>query len=153
MDEFERLEVIGQTKAVKILKDLFKECKLNIEQHIEDKGGIDIYITATTKAGTVKKYAIEAKDRHKGHQEYNGMWMIEKKKMYKLIDDVSKDYTALYLNTFADDTYFIWNPMKNKFIDSEITAQKYTAKTSNYEVKPSYMFTIRDYIKSGTTMN
>lgn len=152
MDEFERAEISGQTKAVKVIKELFKNCKLNIVQHIENKNGIDIYVTATTKNGTTARYSIEAKDRSMEHKSFGGLWMIEKPKMYKLIDDVSKGYTALYLNTFGDNTYFIWNPMKNKFVDGIINAKKYTVKASAVVEKPSYMFDIKDFTQSGTTL-
>lgn len=153
MDNFEKLERIGQGKAVAIIKDLFKHCELNIDQHIIDKNEIDIYVTATTKNGKVGRYSIEAKDRHTDHNAYGGKWMIEKKKMYNLIDDYAKGYTTLYLNTFADNTYFIWNPFVNKFNEGIIRSEKYTAYPSDKVDKPSYFFNINDFVQSGTTRN
>ena len=63
MDIFDSTDMHGQSRILPTIKALFSGCTLQIEQHYEDKGGVDIYITATTKSGKEVWYAIECKDR------------------------------------------------------------------------------------------
>ena len=64
MDKFSNYDKKGQDKVVPILNELFSKCKdVNIEQHYQDKGRIDIFVTATTHSNITKRYAIECKDR------------------------------------------------------------------------------------------
>ena len=67
MDIFDSTDMHGQSRILPTLKAVFSGCPLQIEQHYEDKGGVDMYITATTKNNKEVWYAIECKDRKMHH--------------------------------------------------------------------------------------
>ena len=48
MNAFHKADKEGQKKVKDTIKVLFSGCTLTIDEHIEDSGYIDIYITATT---------------------------------------------------------------------------------------------------------
>ena len=70
MDLFNDADKYGQSRILPTIKALFSGCTLQIEQDYEDKGGIDMYLTATTKSGKEVLYSIECKDRKMPHTKY-----------------------------------------------------------------------------------
>ena len=110
MDIFDSTDMHGQSRILPTIKALFSGCTLQIEQHYEDKGGIDMYLTATTKSGKEVYYAIECKDRKMPHTKYQyDGYIIEDHKIKELMKAANKGYRPLYLNSFNDDYVIIWN--------------------------------------------
>ena len=52
---------------------------------------------------------MEIKQRLYGHNDFNGDWFIEMKKYNNLLDYQSSGYTSVYLNTFNDEYFAIWD--------------------------------------------
>lgn len=102
-----------QKQLVKaLITELFKNYDVIFDEANEENeyADIDILFTAYTKDGYfVKKYAMEIKQRLYGHTAFNGDWFIEVKKYNNLLDYQSSGYTSVYLNTFNDNTYVIWD--------------------------------------------
>lgn len=158
LDEFSEADKQGQDKVVPILKEMFKKCKdVVLEQHYEDKGGIDIYLTATTHKGYTKKYAIECKDRDYSHTSFSvpyketpAGWVIDVPKYEKMVKAANDGYMSLYLNTFSDNTYYVWDVVNSNSTYGKYKAGKTTVKKSEKIDKWGYFYTITDYVVSGT---
>lgn len=150
MDLYTNADATGQEKAVKILKDVFSNCTLDIEQHIEDKGRVDIIMTATTQSGVSKTYAIECKDRWFPHNQYPDM-MIDKEKYDVLKSYSASGYTPIYLNTFSDDTYIVWDLDKVDVDIRNVKTKRTTVEYNGYVDKPRCFFKTSDFTFSGTT--
>lgn len=150
MDLYTNADATGQEKAVKILKDVFSNCTLDIEQHIEDKGRVDIIMTATTQSGVSKTYAIECKDRWFPHNQYPDM-MIDKEKYDVLKSYSTSGYTPIYLNTFSDDTYIVWDLDKVDVDIRNAKTKRTTVEYNGYVDKPRCFFKTSDCTFSGTT--
>lgn len=150
MDLYTNADATGQEKAVKILKDVFSNCTLDIEQHIEDKGRVDIIMTATTQSGVSKTYAIECKDRWFPHNQYPDM-MIDKEKYDVLKSYSTSGYTPIYLNTFSDDTYIVWDLDKVDVDIRNVKTKRTTVEYNGYVDKPRCFFKTSDFTFSGTT--
>lgn len=118
MDKFSEADKIGQEKAIKYLYKAFEKCgaTLNIEQHFEDKGRIDMFVTATTINNITSKYSIETKDRYMPKDTYDN-YFIPLDKYNELMETVNRGYTPLYMNTF-DDGAIIWNVCKCRIYDA-----------------------------------
>lgn len=81
--------------------------KKNEEDEFAD---VDIIFSLWTKDGYfIKNYAVELKQRLYNHTDFNGDWFIEVKKYNNLLDYASSGYTGIYLNTFNDNTYVVWD--------------------------------------------
>lgn len=150
MDLYTNADATGQEKAVKILKDVFSNCTLDIEQHIEDKGRVDIIMTATTQSGVSKTYAIECKDRWFPHNQYPDM-MIDKEKYDVLKSYSASGYTPIYFNTFSDDTYIVWDLDKVDVDIRNVKTKRTTVEYNGYVDKPRCFFKTSDCTFSGTT--
>ena len=150
MDLYTNADATGQEKAVKILKDVFSNCTLDIEQHIEDKGRVDIIMTATTQSGVSKTYAIECKDRWFPHNQYPDM-MIDKEKYDVLKSYSASGYTPIYFNTFSDDTYIVWDLDKVDVDIRNVKTKRTTVEYNGYVDKPRCFFKTSDFTFSGTT--
>ena len=108
MDLFAYADKQGQSRILPTIKALFSGCTLQIEQHYEDKGCIDMYLTATTKNNKEVWYAIEFKDRKMSHTKYQyDGYIIEDKKIKSLLKAANKGYRPIYINSFSDN-YLIW---------------------------------------------
>ena len=149
MDIFSCVDAYGQNKALNIIKDIFSGYTLNIEQHIEDKGRVDILMTATTK-NKEYYYAIECKDRYFPHNHYDDM-MIEVNKYNTLKDYSSLGYKPIYLNTFSDDTYLIWNLNTCVKKEGYKTAKKTTVVEGEPVNRLRYFLPVSGYTFSGYT--
>lgn len=150
MDLYTNADATGQEKAIKILKDVFSNCTLDIEQHIEDKGRVDIIMTATTQSGISKTYAIECKDRWFPHNQYPDM-MIEQEKYDVLKSYSASGYTPIYFNTFSDDTYIVWDLDKVDVDIRNVKTKRTTVEYNGYVDKPRCFFKTSDFTFSGTT--
>ena len=116
MDLFAYADKQGQSRILPTIKALFSGCTLQIEQHYEDKGGIDMYLTATTKSGKEVCYAIESKDRKMTHTKYQyDGYIIEDKKIKSLLKAHKMGYRPIYLNSFNDNYIICWDLSKLDF--------------------------------------
>lgn len=116
MDIFDSTDMNGQSRILPTIKALFSGCTLQIEQHYEDKCGVDMYITATTKSGKEVWYAIECKDRKMTHTKYkDDGYIIEDHKMKELMKAANKGYRPIYLNSFSDNYIICWDLSKLDF--------------------------------------
>lgn len=149
-DLFTVADATGQEKVLRILNNIFSGCTLNIEQHTEDKGRVDIFMTATTHNGIRKTYAIECKDRWFPHSQYPDM-MLDKEK-YDVLKSYSKSgYTPIFFNTFSDDTYMVWDVLKATVDIRNHKTKKTTVEYNGYVDKPRCFFKTSDFTFSGTT--
>lgn len=116
MDLFNDADKYGQSRILPTIKALFSGCTLQIEQHYEDKGGIDMYLTATTKSGKEVLYSIECKDRKMSHTKYQyDGYIIEDKKIKSLLKAHKMGYRPIYLNSFNDNYIICWDLSKLDF--------------------------------------
>ena len=149
MDIFDSTDMHGQSRILPTIKALFSGCTLQIEQHYEDKGGVDIYITATTKSGKEVLYAIECKDRKMSHTKYQDSgYIIEDHKMKELMKAANKGYRPLYLNSFNDDYVIIWNLNNIDLNECGETGEKQfhrtTVKKSNNDIYTKNKITLKN---------
>lgn len=102
-----------QKQLVKaLIVELFKNYDVIFDEENEENefADIDILFTAYTKDGYfVRRYAMEIKQRLYDHSDFGGEWFIEMKKYNNLLDYLSSGYTSVYLNTFNDNIYAIWD--------------------------------------------
>lgn len=145
MNKFNEADKIGQEKILPTLKYLFRKCNLNIDQHIDDCGHIDIYFTATTKNGTEYYYAVECKHRRMPHTRYDN-YILEKNKEKYLMED--SKYKPLYLNSFDDGWIIIWDLSKNNQIEKlgEKVYNKYTVVESEKYVENKNALKVSDAV-------
>lgn len=148
MNEFNKLDEIGQNKILPTLYYLFRNCYLQIEQHIEDKGHIDIYMTATTQANKEKYYAIECKHRNMEHTKYDDYILEYSKEKY--LKENSK-YTPIYANSFDDGYVIFWDLSKNNEIKNigEKTYSKYTVIPSKRYVENKQAINVKSAVWIG----
>lgn len=131
MNLFHQADKKGQKKVVDTIKVLFSGCTLTIDEHIEDSGYIDIYITATTATKNSITYAIEAKDRNMPHTKYaEDGYILEDWKKKKLEEASKQGYRPLYINTFSDNKMIVWNLNKIDFSKCGETGLKTFHKTT-----------------------
>lgn len=149
MDKFSEYDKKGQDKAVTILKDIFSNCTLDIEQHIEDKGKVDIIMTATTPKGKKYKYAIECKDRYYPHNQYED-WMLEEHKYRDLMEYAESGYKPIFMNTFSDNTYICWNVSECQMHKKMFTTTKTTVEDNGSIQRYRYMLPTSECTYSGT---
>lgn len=158
LDKFSETDKKGQERAIPILKELFKKCKeVTIQQHYQDKGGVDIIVIATTHKGYTKKYAIECKDRYYKHTSFSrpynetpAGWVIDEPKYNTMTNISNEGYMPLYLNTFSDNTYYVWDVLNSNSTYGKYVASKTTVEESEKIPKWGYFYTIEDYVVSGT---
>lgn len=118
-DAYEKADAEGQNKVIPVIKDLFKT-ELEFEQHVTDKGGIDVYFTASTLSDKYI-YSMECKHRNYNHTRFaQEGYMIEDAKRDKLMNDYKKGYKPIYANTFDDGYIMFWDLSK---IDCEALPQ------------------------------
>ena len=138
MDKFTVADQYGQEKVLNILPQIFSGCSIVYEQHIEDKGRVDIELTATTSSGNSYKYAIECKDRTYKSTDYD-TWMLEWMKYNDLMKYQEMGYKPIYINTFSDNKYLVWNVNKTPIIRKTYTTNKTTVEASDKVTKVRYM--------------
>lgn len=114
MNTFQQLDEYGQSKVIPELNNIFSGFSMTYEQHVIDKGRIDIYFTAE-KNGNKYDYASECKDRWYTHTQFDE-WFIEVDKYNELMNSGKK---PLYINTFKDDWLIIWDLQKCKTLKEE----------------------------------
>ena len=147
MDKFQTYDKAGQIKVVEQLQKIFSAHTLNIEQHFEDKCSIDIYVTATTKTGKERYYAIEAKDRDYTHSSYD-VWFLEQHKYTTLMSEAGK-YSPLYINTFKDNWMVVWDLSKIDWSNVETstrTLSKTTVIDKGKQQKMVYMLPVNQAV-------
>ena len=110
MNKFQKLDTYGQSKVINELNEIFTKYQMNYDQHIIDKGRVDLFFTAST-VDNHYMYASECKDRWYNHVKFNE-WMIEIDKYNELMNNVDKGYKPLYINTFEDNWLIIWDLSK-----------------------------------------
>lgn len=102
-----------QKQLVKaLIVELFKNYDIIFDEENDknEYADIDILFTAYTKDGYfVRRYAMEIKQRLYNYTAFNGDWFIEVKKYNNLLDYQSSGYTGIYLNTFNDNTFVVWD--------------------------------------------
>lgn len=149
MDKFSKIDKDGQGKVIGILKNIFSNCTLDIEQHIEDKGRVDIIMTSTTPKGNEYKYAIECKDRYCSSTQYND-WMIEVDKYNTLKEYSEQGYKPIYFNTFSDNTFMVWNLDKAEINEGYQITPKTTVEDNGYINRLRYYLPSSECSCSGT---
>lgn len=108
LDKFQIKDYEGQLKASSILEDIFGNYEdVTIEYHILDRGRVDIFVVVNHK-NTIHKYAIECKDRLFTSTTFDTC-MLNPDKWGWLIAYKKLGYRPLFLNTFTDNKYFIWD--------------------------------------------
>lgn len=140
----------GQEKVVPILEDLFSGCTINLEQHIEDSGEIDIFMTATTKNNREYYYAIECKDREYRLSDFDD-WIIETRKYRALKQASIRGYRPIYINTFPDGEYLIWNLNLVEPTERVMKTKRTTVEDTGKVSRLRYLFDKNKYTASGTT--
>lgn len=151
MDKFTNYDKKGQDKVVPILKELFNKCKdVNIEQHYQDKGRIDIFVTATTHNDITKRYAIECKDRWFESTAYSEI-MLNPDKWGWLMGYKGLGYSPLFLNTFTDDKYVIWDVSKKNWDVGTFSVPVTTVVDNGRTVEPRFLLPMSDCIFSVST--
>ena len=131
MNLFHKADKAGQKKVKDTIKVLFSGCTLTRDEHIEDSGYIDIYITATTATNTSITYAIEAKDRDMPHTKYaEEGYILEDWKKKKLEEASKQGYRPLYINTFTDNKMIVWNLNKIDYSKCGETGERIFHKTT-----------------------
>lgn len=149
MSKFNDVDRIGQEKVLKLLPNIFSGYTLNFEQHIEDNGKIDIFMTASTESREYK-YAIEAKDRLYPSFAFED-WVLEYDKYKELMKSYKKGYRPIYFNTFPDNKYYVWDMTKTNFSSGSMTSKKYTVVPSGKVTRDRLFCPISDAVFSGTT--
>lgn len=151
MNKYNKADQQGQEIVVNILKEIFSACTLTLDQHYEDTSPIDIYMTATTKSGISRTYAIECKDREYTHNCFNDS-VIEIRKYNDLIESQKNGYKAIYFNTFSDGAYLVWDINKCKPIKREMTSNKSTVEPwKGKRTSLRYFLKNSEFIYSGST--
>lgn len=141
----------GQDKVLKILPKLFSGYTLNIEQHIEDNGKVDIFMSASTET-KLYKYAIEAKDRWHPHTAFaDEGWILEEDKYIELMEYYKQGYRPIYFNTFNDGTYVVWDVSKCKFTKGSKTSRRKTVEDKGKVTRDRLFVKVADCTCSGTT--
>lgn len=138
MDKFSAADQSGQEKVLKVLPQIFEKCNIVYTQHIEDKGRVDIELTATTSSGKEVKYAIECKDRTYKSDDYD-TWMLEWQKYLDLMKYEENGYRPIYINTFSDNKYLVWDVSKTPIIRKSYTTNKTTVEDSGKVTRVRYM--------------
>ena len=102
-----------QKQLVKaLIAELFKNYDVIFDEENDknEYADVDILFTAYTKDGYfVRRYAMEIKQRLYDHSDFGGEWFIEMKKYNDLLNYLSSGYTSVYLNTFNDGYFAIWD--------------------------------------------
>ena len=164
MDIFDKTDYRGQAIAVPVIKQIFSGRTINNLVQDYEKGGIDIYVTATTKSGEVRMYAIECKDRKPEHTAYqkpftdrdtgievNAGWAMDMPKYNKMLRASLSGYIPLYFNSFGDGTYAIWNAVESPHTYGKYKAGKYTVIPSDKIWKDGAFYEFKNAILTGYT--
>lgn len=149
MDKFSVADQAGQEKVLKVLPQIFEKCDIVYTQHIEDKGRVDIELTATTSNGNTCKYAIECKDRTYKADDYD-TWMLEWMKYNDLMKYEEQGYKPIYINTFSDNKYLVWNVSKTPIVRKSYTTDKTTVENNGKVTRVRYMLPTSGCCYSGT---
>lgn len=164
MDIFDEMDYKGQAIAVPVIKNIFSGRTINNLVQDYSKGGIDIFVTATTKNGEVRTYAIECKDRKPEHtafqkpfidkdtgKEVNAGWAMDIPKYNKMLRASLDGYIPLYFNSFSDGTYAIWNAIESPHTYGEYKAGRYTAIPSEKQWKQGAFYEFKNAVLTGYT--
>lgn len=164
MDLFDERDKKGQEIAVSVIKKIFSGRTINNLEQDYSKGGIDIFLTATTNNGSVRAYAIECKDRAFEHtafakpfkdketgMEINAGWGMDLSKYEKMLRTSMNGYITLYFNSFSDGTYAFWNAIESPHTFGKYKAPKYTVVSSDKIWKDSVFYEFKDAILTGYT--
>lgn len=164
MDLFDTTDYKGQAIAVPVIKQIFSGRTINNLVQDYEKGGIDIYVTATTKSGEVRMYAIECKDRKPEHTAYqkpftdrdtgivvNAGWAMDMPKYHKMENAKTNGYIPLYFNSFGDGTYAIWDAIESPHTYGKYKAGKYTVIPSDKVWKDGAFYEFKNAILTGYT--
>lgn len=111
MNVFQEVDQYGQELVISQLEKIFSGQTLTFDQHIDDKGAVDIFFTATTTNGNQYTYAVECKDRHYSHN-YSDEWFIEVHKYEDLMSTTERGDRPLYINTYKDKWINVWDLSK-----------------------------------------
>lgn len=152
MSKFNEADRIGQEKALPVIKDLFKNCELQIEQHIDDNGRIDIFVTATTQHNITKTYAIECKDRWFSSTTYEDC-MLNPDKYGWLMAYKKLGYKPLFFNSFSDDTYMIWDVSQGDWDVGMFKVPKTTVVKGEKVYEPRYLLPTDKCIAKGNLIS
>lgn len=150
MSKFNDYDRKGQQKVMNILPNLFSGCTLNFEQHIDDNGKVDIFMSATTQT-RMYKYAIEAKDRWYTHN-YFDTWVLEEDKYKELMKHYENGYKPIYFNTFSDNKFLVWDLSKVDCTKKgELTTPKTTVVDTGTVTRKRIFLPVSGATYSGTT--
>ena len=152
MDKYSVADQQGQDKVLAILPQIFSACSIVYKQHIEDKGRVDIELTATTSSNRTYRYAIECKDRAYKSDDYE-TWMMETQKYNDLMEYSAKGYKPIYINTFSDNKYLVWDVSKTPIIRKTYTTNRTTVENNGKVTKVRYMLPTSGCCYSGTTLS
>lgn len=133
----------GQSKVIPILKKLFEKYNPIFEQHYKDKGRIDIFMYL----GNVR-YAIECKDRKFEHFKYPSI-MIEPHKYQALKSIIDSKTKSIYFNTFADDTFVVWDMSKVSYTEKEVYSPISTVENKGKKMQLKYFIPFEDAVYKG----
>lgn len=152
MDKFSEVDKRGQDKVIPIIDNVFKKCKdVKIEQHFADKGRVDLFVTATTHNDITKTYAIECKDRWFPSDKYQEC-MLNPDKWGWLMAYKKLGYKPLFINTFSDNRYIIWDVSMKDWDVGVFNVPVTTVENNGRTQEPRFLLPIEDSIFSGSTM-
>lgn len=143
MDAFTNAEVNNRIKAITAIKSILKSNWEFIETKPEDKTRFDFYIK-NKETGEI--IYIEHKDRKYSSNQFTD-WQLDGKK-YDYLKSLKEK--CLYINTFTDGKYAIWDLSKNIGNRRWSTLhKKYTVKDSQEVYTYDIYFTLDEACKVG----
>ena len=134
-NEFFEADKRGQYKVLStICETLYKSNSVKVltfNLNYDNYSPIDIYIRVLTESDNMYSYAIECKDRNCKHTDFaEEGFLITTQKLMKLLEAAAEGYKPLYLNSFTDGYFVIWDLSKIKITDLGITRKKAFPKTT-----------------------
>lgn len=149
LDKYQKKDYEGQEKASLALTQLFGKYEdVTMEHHITDRGRIDIFLTVKHK-GIMYKYAIECKDRDFTSTTFDTC-MLNPDKWGWLMAYKKMGYKPLFLNTFTDDKYVIWDVSISDWYVGMVEVPVSTVdKSKGKTLEPRYFLPVEDCIYQG----
>lgn len=150
LDKFQKKDYIGQLKAAPVLEELFKKCiDVTLEHHITDRGRVDIFVAAQTHQGVTTKYAIECKDRDFTSDTFDTC-MLNPDKWGWLMAYKKMGFKPLFLNTFTDNKYMIWDVSTSDWDVGMVEVPIYSVdKSKGTTIEPRFFLPTESCINQG----
>lgn len=149
LDKFQKKDYEGQLKAAPVLSNLFSKYEdVTMEHHITDRGRIDIFLIVKHK-GIEHKYAIECKDRDFTSETFDTC-MLNPDKWGWLMAYKKLGFKPLFLNTFTDNKYMIWDVSTSDWDVGMVEVPIYSVdKSKGTTIEPRFFLPTESCINQG----